>query len=171
MFNIDETIFKWVKEFVDVELSKQWAKENFVDDVDICIQNRMGFEYIDDYLTRNVVMCVGEQRNMLEAIVNVYKYYVVDRNDFLQRIEETKEMIRACVNGEYILEEGDVYEEADLAYDLQNLNEVLTNQDKIQCERVVKLIPVIKEFCYARDLCLDKTEARSSGHVLKLQAV
>jgi hypothetical protein len=172
MYSFEETVFLWVKEFVEVELSKQWAKENDVEDIDLCINNRMGFEYIDNYLTRNIVMCVGEQRNMLEAIVNTYKYYIIDRNDFLSRIDETRSMIRSCVNGMYTVEDGEGYEEADLAYELQSLNDALTNQDRVYCERVSKMVPIIKEFCYTRDLCIEtKSAPRSSAHVGQLQAV
>lgn len=54
MKNIQDITFDWVVEFIEVELSKLWAKENVIDinndtDYQIYIDNRMGVEYIESF--------------------------------------------------------------------------------------------------------------------------
>ena len=168
MKNIQDITFDWVVEFIEVELSKLWAKENVIDinndtDYQIYIDNRMGVEYIESFLNRNQMIDPGNQRNLLETLINIYKYIKMDRVDIQSNIEKLQNMIRSA---QWI---DDYASELEYVNEISYLKEVLATQDNAFIIRFANLNSVLQEFIRVKGIEFDFIQPKNGIHFGQLQ--
>lgn len=168
MKNIQDITFDWVVEFIEVELSKLWAKENVIDinndtDYQIYIDNRMGVEYIESFLNRNQMIDPGNQRNLLETLINIYKYIKMDRVDIQSNIEKLQNMIRSA---QWI---DDYTSELEYVNEISYLKEVLITQDNAFIIRFANLNSVLQEFIRVKGIEFDFIQPKNGIHFGQLQ--
>lgn len=168
MKNIQDITFDWVVEFIEVELSKLWAKENVIDinndtDYQIYIDNRMGVEYIESFLNRNQMIDPGNQRNLLETLINIYKYIKMDRVDIQSNIEKLQNMIRSA---QWI---DDYSSELEYVNEISYLKEVLITQDNAFIIRFANLNSVLQEFIRVKGIEFDFIQPKNGVHFGQLQ--
>lgn len=163
MKNLPEYMFDWVEEYVEVELSKLYGRENGIEE-SLCVDNRLGIAYIDDYLSMNLVVGVGIQRDTLEALISIYKYAKIDRPDILSKIQNLKHRIQTA---QWI---DDVDAEMSCLDEVQYFTEVLNSQDTAFIRRLGDLSPNLTEFSRLKDVVWDSSEIKSSDHHGQLQA-
>lgn len=168
MKNIQDITFDWVVEFIEVELSKLWAKENVIDinndtDYQIYIDNRMGVEYIESFLNRNQMIDPGNQRNLLETLINIYKYIKMDRVDIQSNIEKLQNMIRSA---QWI---DDYSSELEYVNEISYLKEVLITQDNAFIIRFANLNSVLQEFIRVKGIEFDFIQPKNGIHFGQLQ--
>lgn len=169
MKNIQDITFDWVVEFIEVELSKLWAKENVIDinndtDYQLYIDNRMGVEYIESFLNRNQMIDPGNQRNLLETLINIYKYIKMDRVDIQSNIEKLQNMIRSA---QWI---DDYASELEYVNEISYLKEVLITQDNAFIIRFANLNSVLQEFIRVKGIEFDLVQPKNGVHFGQLQA-
>lgn len=168
MKNIQDITFDWVVEFIEVELSKLWAKENVIDinndtDYQLYIDNRMGVEYIESFLNRNQMIDPGNQRNLLETLINIYKYIKMDRVDIQSNIEKLQNMIRSA---QWI---DDYASELEYVNEISYLKEVLITQDNAFIIRFANLNSVLQEFIRVKGIEFDLDQPKNGVHFGQLQ--
>lgn len=168
MKNIQDITFDWVVEFIEVELSKLWAKENVIDinndtDYQLYIDNRMGVEYIESFLNRNQMIDPGNQRNLLETLINIYKYIKMDRVDIQSNIEKLQKMIRSA---QWI---DDYASELEYVNEISYLKEVLITQDNAFIIRFANLNSVLQEFIRVKGIEFDLDRPKNGVHFGQLQ--
>lgn len=163
MKSLPEYTFDWVQSFVEVELSKLYGRENGVDE-NLCVANLLGISYIDDYLSMNLVVGVGGQRDTLEALIAIYKYAKIDRPDILSKMQGLKSRIQTA---QWI---DDYDAEVACVDELQYFNQVLSSQDTAFMRRLVDIHPTLSEFSRVKDIHWDSPPIRSDEHLGQLQA-
>ncbi len=158
MKGLQDTVFTWVTDFVETELGKLYAKENNIEDVEACIEGKLGIAYIEDYLNLNLVVAIGNQRDLFETLISIYKYAKIDRNEIIFRITSLKNMIR---NAQWI---DDYTSEMEYVDEVQYHKDVLEQQDQAFLTRAINLNKNIEEFIALKGIEIETSPIRSGEH-------
>lgn len=105
----------------------------------------------------------GNQRNLLETLINIYKYIKMDRVDIQSNIEKLQNMIRSA---QWI---DDYSSELEYVNEISYLKEVLITQDNAFIIRFANLNSVLQEFIRVKGIEFDFIQPKNGIHFGQLQ--